>query len=180
VPIEEAGYMAQRIDGQKEHPQPFWDQDDWPQKRVQEHLKFHEDNKNYSQKISRLLDGTVLIVSASIPVVAATSAPKAVLAALGALVAVLTGLGHQFGWKENWIRQNRVVMAIHQELVWYRNGRPPYDGGESNNDSALLALRVEDIVQSDADMWASRIERGTDGGPESGDRVRATAIDSTK
>ena len=155
--------MAQPIEKTERHGEPyFWEQENWPEKRVLEHFEFYEKQTKYSEKIARLLDGAILVASASIPVVAATAIPKVVLAALGALVAVLSGMGHQFGWKENWARQNRVTMAINQELVWYRTGQSPYNGSRSQSEQALLALRVEDIAQADADTWSSRIERGVD------------------
>jgi hypothetical protein len=146
---------------QKKKSGPFWARDDWSNilpDTVLDHLHFHRDSMRYSQRISRALDGAIIVFSAAIPVLAATPAPQAVLGGLGALVTVLAALGHQFGWKDNWIRQNRVIMAIQQELVWYRNGKLPYDGSTSEVMQKKLALRVEELVQADAETWAVRLE----------------------
>ena len=83
----------------------------------------------------------------------------------GGLLA-LAHLGHQFGWKDNWIHQNRVIMAIQQELVWYRNGKLPYDGSTSEVMQKKLALRVEELVQADAETWAVRLEERDKEEPE--------------
>jgi hypothetical protein len=152
---------------------PFWERGDWPKilpDTVLDHPNFHRDNARYSQRIARLLDGGIIVLSAAIPVMAAARVHQAVIGGLGASVTVLAALGHQFNWKDNWIRQNRVIMAIQQELVWYRNGQPPYDGSASEADQRKLALRVENVVQADAETWADRLEQDKKEKEQEGDR----------
>ncbi|MWA01944.1 DUF4231 domain-containing protein [Actinomadura sp. LD22] len=125
---------------------------------VLNHLDFYRGTAGKCKRYARRVDVTVILLSSSIPVVAIFAIPQYVLGILGAVVAAIGTLGREFKWKENWIRENAVVMAIQQELVWFRHGVTPYDSGEDGGRRrSTLAVRVEEIVQDDAARWAGRL-----------------------
>lgn len=125
---------------------------------VLKHLDFYRGTADKCKWYARRVDVTVILLSSSIPVVAIFAVPQYVLGILGAVVAAIGTLGREFKWKENWIRENAVVMAIQQELVWFRHSVAPYDSGEDDSRRrSTLAVRVEEIVQDDAARWAGRM-----------------------
>ncbi|MFE6162152.1 MULTISPECIES: DUF4231 domain-containing protein [unclassified Streptomyces] len=130
--------------------------------RVQGHLRFFEDGAASCKRNASRVDLAVIILAAAIPAAAAFRVPGYYLALLGAAVVIVQSLGRNFQWKENWIRETAVLMAIQQEVVWFDHLIPPYGGGPDDDARrSLLVARVETIVQEDAARWVGRMAECT-------------------
>jgi hypothetical protein len=79
--------------------------------------------------------------------------PK-ILGIAGALVTILTAISTRYQYRESWIRHNRVLLAIQSEIVKYAYRLDDY--GSNDNQSGKLAFEVEQIVRTDATIWAER------------------------
>src|SRR5262245_33389200 len=105
--------------------QPFWAKAEWQSvipDTVLAHHQFRLDGKSSCERKARVQGVALIIVSASIPVTAAAQLPRWSIAALGALATVLAGIGQLYGWKENVVLENRSMVEIQQELVFWKNG----------------------------------------------------------
>ncbi|MBA2954136.1 DUF4231 domain-containing protein [Nocardioides sp. MAH-18] len=152
-------------------PEPFWVKAEWREvlpDTVLAHHAFRLSGKQSCERRWRYQRIALLAVTASIPVVAASDGPLVVLAALGAIATFLAGVGDLFHWHDNFIRENRSLMQIQRELVLWKTGRPPYrclkvaPGDSTPDDAAELLVRVEDIVQTEGEGWATSVARADD------------------
>jgi hypothetical protein len=144
----------------------FWTKEEWcavlPD-TVLAHHAFRQDGKKKCERHWHSQAVALLVVSASIPVVAVTGVSRVVIAGLGALATVLAGLGELFQWRENVMRENRSMMQIQQELVRWKAGMSHYKTVKTKPadatiaDGRTLSARVEDIVQTEGDAWASTL-----------------------
>jgi hypothetical protein len=125
---------------------------------VRAHLDSHRRMSSYNQYVARAAESAILVTSASIPVAATLNASSAVLGVLGGFVTVLTGMMTQYRWRENWARHSQMVVGIQRELVLFDHGHYPYKNSD-NGRRARLAIRIEDLVQGDAAVWADRERR---------------------
>jgi hypothetical protein len=107
-------------------------------------------------------------MTTSIPVVAAADGSRVLMAALGATATFLASVGDLFQWRDNFIRENRSIMQIQRELVMWKAGTKPYRTYKVHpndalpEDAAELIVRVEEIVQTEGEGWATSIARNDD------------------
>jgi hypothetical protein len=110
-------------------PQPFWEKAEWREvlpDTVLAHHAFRLKGKASCERKWKYQRIALLLVTASIPVVAAADGSRVLIAALGAIATFLAGVGDLFRWRENFIRENRSMMQIQRELVMWKAGREPY------------------------------------------------------
>jgi Protein of unknown function (DUF4231) len=136
---------------------PDWPIERWDQvpETVRVHLVYYKKLQSYNQFWSRGLELATLVVSAAIPVTAALKTNIVVPGALGALVVILTGINTRARYRENYLRETQIILAIQYQLVLFNYGEKPYDGNE-NERKAVLALRVEDLIERDARIWVGQ------------------------
>ena len=151
-------------------PEHFWEKAEWREvlpDTVLAHRAFRIKGKKsceWKWKSQRI---ALLLVTASIPVVAAAGGSRVLIATLGAIATFLAGVGELFRWRENVIGENRSLMQIQQELVMWKAGRDPYRKHKINPSDALpedageLMVRVEQIVQTEGEGWAALIARAS-------------------
>ncbi|MBN3496380.1 SLATT domain-containing protein [Arthrobacter pascens] len=152
-------------------PEPFWVKAEWREvlpDTVLAHHAFRLRGKQSCERWWRYQHIALLVITASIPVVAAANGPLVVLAALGAMATFLAGVGDLFNWRDNFIRENRSLMQIQRELVLWKAGRPPYrslkvaPADSIPEDTAELLVRVEEIVQTEGEGWATSVAHADD------------------
>jgi len=136
---------------------PVWPIERWDQvpETVITHLRYYMKLQSYNQFWSRCLELATLVVSAAIPVTAALKTNIVVPGALGALVVILTGINARARYRENYLRETQIILAIQHQLVLFNYGEKPYDGDEKERE-AVLALRVEDLIERDARIWVGQ------------------------
>jgi hypothetical protein len=120
---------------------------------VQRDWKHHIDRERITRRATKTFETAVIIISASITVMASFNAPPQVLGIAGALVTILTAISTRYQYRESWIRHNRVLLAIQTEIVKYSYRLDPYKGDDQ---TGRLAFEVEQIVATDATIWAER------------------------
>jgi hypothetical protein len=94
----------------------------------------------------RIIEISILIVGAAVPVAALSFPGNGMAAAvLGAIVVVLTGLRHVFQWHDNYLRFTTASSFLTQAQRSYDVHSPPYDDS-ATRERELIALvnRVED------------------------------------
>lgn len=151
-------------------PQPFWAKAEWRDvlpDTVLAHHAFRLKGKESCERKWKYQHIALLLITASIPVVAAAEGSRILIAALGAIATFLAGVGDLFRWRENFIRENRSIMQIQRELVMWKVGREPYRRHKIDPNDALpedadeLTVRVEEIVQTEGEGWATSIARAS-------------------
>jgi hypothetical protein len=151
-------------------PQHFWEKAEWREvlpDTVLAHHAFRLKGKKSCERKWKYQRIALLLVTASIPVVAAADGSRVLIAALGAIATFLAGVGELFRWRDNFIRENRSIMQIQRELVMWKTGREPYRQHKINPNDALpedadeLIVRVEEIVQTEGEGWATSIARAS-------------------
>jgi hypothetical protein len=146
---------------EQETPPPWKIKRPYPQ-TVEASLETRREFAKHNQRMAHGTQSVVLVASASIPVATTLGAPGAVIGGLGAIVTVLASMNTQFRWHENWTRDSQVINGIQSELVLYDSKIPPYDDDDERA-GGRLAIRVQDLVSTDAAAWWER-ERQLDDG----------------
>jgi len=160
-----AGKQLTRDNAQPE-PKHFWEKAEWRAvlpDTVLAHLAFRLNGKKSCERKWRSQRIGLLLITASIPVVAAADGSRVLIAALGAIATFLAGVGDLFRWQENVIGENRSIMQIQRELVMWKTGGKPYrehkinpgDAHPGDADADELIVRVDDIVQTEGEGWAT-------------------------
>ena len=105
-----------------------------------------------SRHMYRLLETTVLVVSAAIPAAAAIAPHNAITpAVLGAVVVILSGLRAIFHWQDNWLRFSGAREAVEAERRLYNTGAAPYDDPATRDQ--VLAAAISRIEQAEMGGW---------------------------
>jgi hypothetical protein len=125
---------------------------DDPLEVLGEQFDWYRSHAKSSGQRYRVLEVTLLVVAASVPVSAVVS-DSWVTAALGAVVVVLTGLRSIFSWQEDWLRFTEAWQQLQFARTLYVNRLPPYD--DDANRVSRLVLRVQEIQAAETRGWLS-------------------------
>jgi hypothetical protein len=105
-----------------------------------------------SRKVYRLSETALLVISASIPVVAAIKPHSAIVPAiLGAIVVVLSGMRGLFHWHDNYLRFSAARESVESERRLYYTGAKPYDDPSTRDQN--LAASVSLIERTEMASW---------------------------
>jgi len=114
-----------------------------------------------SRKTYRASETALLVVSASIPVVAAISPHNAIIPAiLGAGVVIISGAQMIFHWKDNYLRFSAARETVESERRRYHTGAKPYDNSSTRDQN--LAESISLIERREMVSWLEMSSRQSD------------------
>ncbi|MFJ1762697.1 DUF4231 domain-containing protein [Amycolatopsis sp. NPDC088138] len=93
-----------------------------------------------------------LVVTATIPALAAFAIDARIIAAVGSLAVLVNGVRALGGYKENWTSRTRARYAIEKEVALFaaRHGNYAASGA-----AAVLVETVEEICAGERDGWVA-------------------------
>ncbi len=100
-----------------------------------------------------------LVVTATIPVLAAFAVDARLIAAVGSLAVLINGVRALGGYKENWTSRTRARYAIEKEIALFAAHHGNY---ATSGAAAVLVETVEEICAGERDGWvALRLSYGS-------------------
>lgn len=100
-----------------------------------------------------------LVVTATIPVLAAFAIDARLIAAVGSLAVLINGVRALGGYKENWTSRTRARYAIEKEIALFAAHHGTY---ATSGAAAVLVETVEEICAGERDGWvALRLSYGS-------------------
>ncbi|MEU8898080.1 DUF4231 domain-containing protein [Nocardia sp. NPDC048505] len=131
-------------------------QDDPVWARLVEQLSWYRAKSARAQRSYKTIKIVQLLVGATVPVVAALSAPAWLTAGLAAVVVVAEGTEQLFQWHANWLRYRATTESLKQQKHLFLAGAGAYGGADRRK---VLAERVERIVSQETSAWVTEAER---------------------
>ncbi|MEV0246217.1 DUF4231 domain-containing protein [Nocardia sp. NPDC050712] len=128
--------------------------------RLNDQLSWYRAKSLRAQRSYKAVKVVQLLVGATVPVVAALSAPALLTASLAAVVVVAEGAEQLFQWHANWLRYRATTESLKQQKHLFLAGAGPYGGRERRK---VLAERVERIVSQETSAWLTDAERSAQG-----------------
>ncbi|WP_330252849.1 DUF4231 domain-containing protein [Nocardia sp. NBC_00565] len=128
---------------------PVWE-------RLTEQLQWYSSKGAAAQRTYKRVKFAQIAVGASVPVVAALSAPAAVTATIAAAVVVAEGAQQLFQWHTSWLQYRSTAESLKHEKYLYLAQSGPY---RANDRRALLAERVEALTSSEHTTWMTEHQR---------------------
>lgn len=131
---------------------------DWPDAREYA-LKVASDSYDWyrsrailCRRSYKLLEVSLISVTAAIPVVAAITREAGLISAiLGAVATILAGLRGIYRWQENFVRYSVAREAVEAERRSFTVGTAPYDDPATR--AAVLVSAVTKIEQDEMKGW---------------------------
>ncbi|WP_410587327.1 DUF4231 domain-containing protein [Amycolatopsis sp. lyj-23] len=105
-----------------------------------------------ARRLHSIIEVTSLIVTATIPVLAAFAVDARLIAAVGSLAVLINGLRALGGYKENWTSRTRARYAIEKEIALFAAKHGSY---ASSGAAAVLVETVEEICAGERDGWVA-------------------------
>lgn len=99
-----------------------------------------------------VVEVTSLVVTATIPALAAFALDVRLIAAVGSLAVLINGIRALGGYKENWTSRTRARYAIEKEIALFAAKHGPY---ASPGAAAVLVETVEEICAGERDGWVA-------------------------
>ncbi len=135
------------------------DRDSVAVNRCQHMITWYEKRLAYTRRMYTVLQVLVIVLTASIPVVAILlNAPvwQAALAVVASLAATLLAT---FKWKEDWIRYTVSAEALRSELTKFKTRTTQDYSMELDRNKALdnFVFRIENIAASEVTEWRAQL-----------------------
>jgi hypothetical protein len=123
--------------------------------RLEDQIGWYDQRSISNMHWFKRLKISEIAFAATIPLLAASNIPHAVIATgiLGVLVTVFEGMLQLNQFHENWIRYRSTCESLKHEKYIYLANAGPYSGVEKPR--ALLAERVESLVSQEHAKWAT-------------------------
>lgn len=118
--------------------------------RLTDQLGWYRKHSAKSQLAYKRVKLCQITVGATVPIVAALSAPPVVTAILAGAVVVAEGAQQLFQWHANWLRYRATTEALKREKFLFLSSAGPY---EVSNRNIVLAERVEAVVNHENTDW---------------------------
>ncbi|WP_194814344.1 DUF4231 domain-containing protein [Nocardia sp. XZ_19_385] len=134
------------------------DSDDPVWARLNDQLTWYRAKSLRAQRSYKTMKVVQLLVGATVPVVAAISAPPLLTASLAAVVVVAEGAEQLFQWHANWMRYRSTTESLKQQKHLYLAGTGAYGGDDRR---LVLAERVERILSQETSAWLTDTERSS-------------------
>jgi hypothetical protein len=124
--------------------------------RLQDQLEWYDGKSIAAQRSYKRFKVVQLIISASVPVLAALSAPPAATASAAAAVVVAEGVVQLNQWQTTWVQYRATAEALKHEKYLYLSSAGPYVGDGADR---VLAERVEGLVSQEHAKWTEARSR---------------------
>lgn len=133
--------------------------------RLEDQISWYDKKSGYNQRLFKGMKTATIVISVSIPLLAAYSSfrpiPGTLIAlisgALGALIALLEAIQQLNQYHHNWITYRSTAEALKHEKYLFLSNAGPY--GSAANPKTLLAERVESLVSQEHAKWAATQEQ---------------------
>jgi len=133
--------------------------------RLDDQINWYDRKSRYSQRMFKGMKVGTIVISVSIPLLAAYSSYRPIpgplvaliTGTLGAGIALLEAIQQLNQYHHNWITYRSTAEALKHEKYLYLAGAGPY--AAADNPKALLAERVESLVSQEHAKWASTQEQ---------------------
>ncbi|MEV6276138.1 DUF4231 domain-containing protein [Nocardia sp. NPDC051832] len=126
--------------------------------RLNDQLTWYRNKSLRAQRSYKTTKVVQLLVGATVPVVAAISAPALLTASLAAVVVVAEGAEQLFQWHANWMRYRATTESLKQQKHLFLAGTGPYAADDRR---LVLAERVERILSQETSAWLTDTERSS-------------------
>ncbi len=124
--------------------------------RLNDQLTWYRNQAKRAKRSYTTVKVVQLLVGATVPVVAAISAPALLTASLAAVVVVAEGAEQLFQWHANWLRYRSTAESLKQQKHLYLAGAGPYGDDDRRQ---VLAERVERVISQETGTWLADAER---------------------
>ncbi|MGW4843157.1 DUF4231 domain-containing protein [Nocardia brasiliensis] len=124
--------------------------------RLEEQLRWYSTKGAFAQRMYKRVKLGQIVVGATVPVMAALSAPAALTATIAAVVVVAEGAQQLFQWHTNWLRYRATAETLKRERYLFLARGGPYRNGDRRT---LLAERLESVLANETSAWTSEHER---------------------
>jgi hypothetical protein len=126
-----------------------------PPPTVTERLTWYGRRVRSGRRATYAIDGAVIVVSASIPAVAAAGGSAGLAGVLGAIVTILVGVRQLVRSGASWSRTAGTLVGMQRELVLWSLAAAPYDTGDDPA-GVVLAGTIEKMVAEETIGWAEQ------------------------
>jgi len=133
--------------------------------RLEDQIRWYDTKSTTNMRWYKRLKISEIASAAVIPLLAASSLPRAMIVTgiLGVVVTVFEGLLQLNQYHENWIRYRSTCESLKHEKYIYLANAGPYANVEKPR--ALLAERVESLVSQEHAKWATVQQQDPQGKP---------------
>jgi hypothetical protein len=133
--------------------------------RLEDQIRWYDTKSTTNMRWYKRLKISEIASAAVIPLLAASSFPRAMIVTgiLGVVVTVFEGLLQLNQYHENWIRYRSTCESLKHEKYIYLANAGPYANVEKPR--ALLAERVESLVSQEHAKWATVQQQDPQGKP---------------
>ena len=123
--------------------------------RYYKQIGWYEQRADENKRIYTIFQWTVIVLSASIPVLVVTLSDslKWLTAALGVVLAIGTAGLKSFKYQENWINYRTIAETLKKEKYFYDAQHEGYT--DSADPEALFVDRVESVISRENSLWIS-------------------------
>lgn len=129
--------------------------DDYFENRYKKQMAYYHKASGENQNKYKYLQWTLIILSASTPVLAAinsdSQAVKILLVVISAIVAILTTGLKTFNYQETWVNYRKTYEQLKPEIYYYRFRIGDY--ATAIDKEALFVTRVEAILDKEHEQW---------------------------
>jgi len=140
-----------RLDAELPDAAPDGEQEQLLQQEFTAVFQWYNRQATRARKAYQILRVLVLVVGATVTVLAASSAPAAVTASLAAAVVVLEGLQQVFQFQKNWISYRSSAEGLRFQWFLYAARRSPYDDDRTRVDR--LAQVMLEVTTKESVGW---------------------------
>lgn len=129
--------------------------------RLKDQIKWYSKKASNSKKYHIIFKGLIIILSASIPLLAGlnfdNTCKNVFLAIIGFIIAVLAGLSSLFKFHENWTEYRTTSETLKHEELLYLTKSGPYEN-ETNSFNELV-IRVENLISKENSQWSQYVNK---------------------
>ncbi|WP_396126840.1 DUF4231 domain-containing protein [Amycolatopsis sp. FBCC-B4732] len=132
--------------------------DGYASRIANESYEWYRNRAILTRRAYRLSEMMLLVISASIPVVAVFFPHSSTISAvLGGVIVITSGSQSLFHWHENYLRFSQAREAVESERRLYNTWTAPYNLEESR--SQVLVSAISRIEQQEMQRWITVVSR---------------------
>lgn len=119
--------------------------------RYEDQINWYDKKSIWNQKMYRLLQTTIIVLSAITPPLVAIELTRWLAVFISALVAIGTTTLKTFKYQENWINYRTTCETLRKEIHFYTACLGDYK--EMEDRESLFVERVESLISRENTMW---------------------------
>ena len=128
---------------------------DYLSQRVDDQINWYSKKSTFNKKRYQFIKTLVIIISASIPVLAiiitgSDEILKIAVGVAGVLIVVLEGILSHYNYKDIWLEYRMTSEMLNREKLLYLTGSGPYKSGKSLQ---AFVERAEAIMSTENKSW---------------------------